>query len=193
MLKRGKVLKCPLFTEEITDNRILVYCNGIPKSGTHALERAVQLLGCNTMLAHLPYKQKPPGKQILICRHPKNVMVSWLRFTKGLVTEGFLIGLFKEFDGFPLFDSFARYEPYLKDPSVLVVRFEDLFSDGGETLERVASYLETPVLSDAYRNIVGLTVTYTGEHSDWEEHWTDPVEAAWVEAKGPEVEAIWSY
>ena len=169
-----------------------VICNGIPKSGTHALERAVQLLGCLTQHTHTPYDSSQ-GRQIVIFRHPKNVLVSWLRHQGIGVTEGHLIGLCKEFRGLPLYDAFAEYTPYLHDKDVLTVRFESLFSDGGETLNRIAQYLDVPVPPDAYGNIVGLTRSYTGKLSNWEDHWSELVESAWVEGRGPEVEAAWNY
>lgn len=171
----------------------VVLCNGIPKSGTHALVRAVQLLGCETEHVHTPYSDKASGKQILITRNPKNTLISWLRFTGEKVTQGFLMGLFKSYDGYPLYDSYARYQPYQEDKDTLIVRFEELFSDGGSSLERVADFIGVPLLDDAYDNIEGLTLTYTGKLSDWRDHWSDLVEAAWIEARGDEVEKLWSY
>ena len=167
-------------------------CNGIPKSGTHALARACQLLGLTTKHQHTPHAEKSGDRQILIARNPRDMMVSWLRFNRAQVTQGFLIHLFRDFDGHPLRESFARYEPYLTD-GTLVVRFEELFTDDGATLQRIADYAGVQVLDDAYDNIVGLTKTYTGEHSNWRDHWSDAVEDAWVIAGGLEVEKAWSY
>lgn len=58
---------------------MITLCNGLPKSGTHALEKAVQLLGRVTELDHVPYSDKREGRQLLIKRHPRNVVISWLR------------------------------------------------------------------------------------------------------------------
>ena len=169
-----------------------ILCNGVPKSGTHALAKAVQLLGQQTTLAHAPYENKPEGKSIHIVRNPRDTIVSWMRFTRTESAQGFLIGAFDNFYELPLYEQFAGYAPYKDDKDVLTVRFEDLISTP-KTLEDIAEYLEVPMLSDAFDRLPGLTVTWTGKLSNWADHWTNEVETAWVKARGPEVEAMWNY
>ena len=75
---------------------------------------------------------------------------------------------------------------------MLVVQFERLLSDENE-LMRIAEHIGCAYLSDAFDHIPGLTVTWTGELSNWVDHWTDRIDNEWVAAGGLEVEAEWSY
>ena len=76
-----------------------VYANGIPKSGTHALAKTIQLLGVPCEMAHEPYVSKPGGKTICTFRNPRNILVSWLRFTGQPVTPRLLIEQMQAFEG----------------------------------------------------------------------------------------------
>ena len=84
-----------------------VVCNGFPKTGTHALQRAVRLLGCkDTRQGHFPFHvvHVAQGQHIHICRDPRNALVSWVRWTnpprdvmRPDVMEGLLIGAIQGF------------------------------------------------------------------------------------------------
>jgi hypothetical protein len=169
-----------------------VYANGIPKSGTHALTKTIQLLGVACELSHSPYASKPDGKTVCTFRNPRNILVSWLRFTGQPVTQGMLIEQMQTFEGEGIAAAGAKYTPYLTDPAVLCVHYEELWQDGGATVAQIASFLGVPVLDDCYDNIPGLTVSWTGSPSQWQDHWTDIVDAAWKEHGGEELEAAWS-
>ena len=60
----------------------MILVNSIPKSGTHALARTVELLGCPCEWGHRQWGEEVPERHLLIVRHPKNVVISWLRFEK---------------------------------------------------------------------------------------------------------------
>lgn len=173
----------------------MVNCNGIPKSGTHALEKAVQLLGQKTQHGHLPYSKKPSHTHILILRHPKNMLVSWVRFIRSIVTQGFLIEAMSNYsqeDAGTFYDEFLAYKPYLTDKDTLVVKYEDLvLSD--ECIKKIADYLDVPYLDDAFDSLLGMTKTWTGRPSVWQEHWTDEVQKVWENINGPEIEKVWNY
>jgi len=170
----------------------MIVCNGLPKTGTHALMKAVQLLGrVDTEHAHSP--TGVTGQHIHICREPRNVLVSWVRFIRSEVTQGFLIGAMQEyFEEGTFHDEYMAYSHWLND-APLSVRFEELIGDGGVTIQAVADYLQVPYLSDAYDHLPGLTVTYTGQLSNWRDHWTPEVESAWVTHGGPEIESVYGY
>lgn len=176
----------------VRDDDTMILCNGLPKSGTHALEKAVQLLGQVTELEHVPYADRRDGRQLLIKRHPRNVVISWLRFMSGPITEGKIIHAIQTYDGGLVGDRFAAYEGYLSDPDAHVVTFENLISDESE-LRGISEFLACPYIDDAFVNILGLTITWTGKLSNWSDHWTDLIDAAWAEAGGYEAEQRWNY
>ena len=169
-----------------------IICNGIPKSGTHALVKAVQLLGQPTRHEHLPYSQKLNGKQILIKRHPRNIIISWVRFIKQQVTEGFIIHEMKTFEDNGLVQCLNDYSGYLTDKDTLVVSFESLISEESE-LRNISDFIGCEYIGDAFNNIIGLTPTYTGELSNWEDHWTDNIDKEWVKLNGHTAERLWNY
>ena len=170
----------------------MILSNGHPKTGTHALNKTIQLLGVPSQVVHFPYSEKPEEKSVCIFRNPKNVIISWLRFTGKPVTQGMIIEQIKNHAERGILESCSDYTPYL-DTDVLCVRYEELLTDEGETVEKIAKYLDVPVLEDCYPNIQGMTVTWTGEPSNWEDHWSDEIQKAWDENGGPELEAAWKY
>lgn len=159
-----------------------VLCNGIPKAGTHALLKAVQLLGMSdTVHDHIPYgEQVPKGKHIYIRRNPRNVLISWVRFTHDVVTKGFLIGAIKQFGnlGWSLPLTYANFDGWAYEDGVLTVDFELLVMDDQE-MKRIAKYLDVPYLDDAFDNLEGGTPTWTGQLSNWRDYWSVEVECEW--------------
>ena len=170
-----------------------IIANGLPKTGTHALNKTIQLLGVPSEIGHLTYAEKAEGKIICTFRNPRNVIISWLRFTGRPVTQGMIIEQIRNYGNIGIVNACAEYTPYLSDDSVLCVKYENLYTDGGKTVEEIADFLGVPVLDDCYPNIPGLTVTWTGKPSNWKEHWTDEVDKVWVKCGGPELEAAWKY
>ncbi len=202
---------------------MLVICNGNPKAGTHALVKTVELLGIpwdhtgqcrlgHCILGHwstsnpppqvtaylvkkeLDETAKPDFKHIHIVRNPRNMLVSWVRFSTGECSPGRLISAFKNYVlNKPIYDEFVAYVGWLDFPGVLTVRFEELTGDKGETAQKIADFLGVPVLPDTVERRLGGTVTWTGKLSHWPDYWSDEIEAAWVEARGPEIEEMFGY
>ena len=172
---------------------MIATANGLAKTGTHALNKTIQLLGVPSKVAHLPYSERPDGKTVCIFRNPRNVIISWLRFTGRPLTQGKIIEQIKNYQGVGIAAAGNEFTQYLIDDSVLAVRYEELISDGGKTVEQIAAYLGVPVLDDCYPNIKGLTLTWTGAPSDWEKHWTDEIDIVWKEYGGAELEGAWNY
>lgn len=168
----------------------MIYANGIPKHGTHALLKAVELLGvpvrgrlsdAGAQLGHWPALDlAADDKHILIIRQPRNSLISWLRYGGLSVTQGLLSANMQD-----QINACREYLHWLDDPRTLIVRLEALVSDGGATVQAIADYLGVPARPDAYSNIYGHTRTWSGQHSDWVTcaEWTPDVEAAW-QAKG---------
>lgn len=181
-----------------------IICNGIPKSGTHALVKTVELLGIpwvqegcagpHCIHGHFPASDPPPeGRHILIVRQPRNILVSWCRFTRSTVTDGFLMAVMRKFwEGGAFYDAVVDFAGHTQNPDVLTIRFEDLLGNSN-TVVQIAGFIGVPVLPDTFENIPGLTQTYTGRLSNWRKHWNDRVEAAWVEHGGPEAERVFGY
>lgn len=176
-----------------------VICNSMPKSGTHALIRAVELLGLpDVQLAHAAYGQLDPtaGKHLYIIRDPRNNLISRTRASAYPLTQGSLMLKLRNFeDGLSYRDYAAGFFSWIDDPATHVVRFEALIGDGGATLRGIADFLGVPYLDDAYPHIIGPTVTWTGQLSDWrsEPAWTPVVEEAFQAEGGAEVAARYGY
>lgn len=178
----------------------VVVCNGLPKTGTHALLKCVELLGVPHARDHMehghwPHGYAPEGKHICIFRDPRNVLVSWVRFARNeAVSAGFLMAAIRAYySGESFVAEAGMFTPYLSDPNALAVRFEDLLSDGGASVIAIAGFIGVPEIPDVYESIPGMTVTYTGALSVWQDHWTDQVDAVWQEEGGPQLLADWGY
>jgi hypothetical protein len=155
--------------------------NGFPKSGTHALRKGLELLGLDDVeVGHFPYPELPEGPRITIFRNPRNCLVSMARF-KGLpVATGYLMRLVRAYNGGPMADELRGYLPWRGVAHC--VRYEDLVASDA-CLRGIAAYLERPYPEDAFPNLPGLTMTWTGSPSDWRQHWSAELQAVW-EAEG---------
>lgn len=196
---------------------MLVVCNGNPKAGLHVLTKTVELLGVpwdhtgqnkpgHCTNGHWPHIVPPPellkrlprpalipdGKHIHIYRHPKNMLISWVRFTRNEVAPGFLISAMKSYYlEEPIYEEFMGYVGYLDNPDILNIRFEDLIADKED--QRIADFIETPLLQGIVERRPKGTRTWTVKLSNWKEYWTDEIDLAWVKARGPEIEEAFGY
>ena len=170
----------------------MVTTNGFPKSGNHALVKAVQLLGVPCDVAHITFGRPVEAKHVFIKRDPRNVLCSWLRFNGQPVTPGMFITAIRKFQDRPLVDEMAEFEGWLTDENTLVVSYEALISSATE-LERIADYLATPYIYGAFEALPGMTRTWFADHSDFRAIWTPEVEAVWQAEGGPELLKRWDY
>jgi hypothetical protein len=184
-------------------NNMDITCNGIRKHGTHALLKAVELLGCpvayqgqpGANLHHKPFIEEVTGKHIFIRRHPKNAFISLLRMHNIPLTTGMLISKMQSFEDENYVQHCDSYLGWLSDANALNIKFEDLMTDGGVTFQVIADYLNVPYLEDAYPNRFGLTATWSGELSDYTslQAWTNAAQAAWVSIGGDQLEQDLGY
>jgi hypothetical protein len=167
----------------------MVKLNGPPKMGNHALWKACELLGIATDGVNHIAADEPRGDErfIFIKRDPRNALVSWVRFNGMPVTQGTLIAAMADY-----LPQLPQYEGWLTAPGVLVVSFERLVADD-QQMREIASFAGVPYLDDAWPNLPDHTKTWTGRLSDWREHWTPAVDAAWVAAGGPALLERWGY
>ncbi len=170
---------------------VKVTANGFPKSGNHALVKALQLLGLPCEVNHLPFGSVIAGRHVLIKRDPRNIVCSWLRFNNKPVTPGMFIAAFRQFQTGTLVDEMVEYEGWL-NPLTLIVRYEDLIADDAE-LRRIANELGVPYIEGAFEALPGLTRTWYADHSDYRTIWTPDVEAVWSAEGGPELLVRWGY
>lgn len=174
----------------------MILTTGFPKSGTHALVKAVQLLGHPCQVDHMPHTEYAgawPGPRIVIKRDPRNVLLSWVRHQGKPVTRGMAITFMRDYDaGQTLAQAMAPFEGWLSDPGALLVSYEALTASDDE-MRRIAAHLDTPYIDDAWRWLPGMTRTWRADHSDWEALWTPQMDAAWREIGGPELLDRWGY
>lgn len=162
----------------------MILVNGIPKSGTHALLKAVELLGVTAgqiVLDHIPYNTQfldNIDKHLYIIRHPRNVLISYCRWKHQPVTGGMLIGFMHDFMGKTFTTYCQDFIPWLTDQNAFVVKYEDLMMNDA-VIRSIADHLNIIYLEDAFPNLPGLTPTWTGNPSDWTTIWNPEIDAEW--------------
>jgi hypothetical protein len=170
----------------------MVTTNGFPKSGNHALVKAVQLLGVPCSVNHLPFGEAVEDKHIFIKRDPRNIVCSWLRFQGMPVTAGMFITGLKKFQDKSFAEELSKYAGWLAAQNTLIVKYENLIQDATE-LNRIAAFLDVPYIEGAFENLPMMTRTWFADHSDFNRIWSPEVEAAWAEIGGAELLAQWGY
>ena len=167
------------------------YCTGSSKTGTHLLLKAARLFYEHLdvpMHTHTPFLHKDENKKYIhITRHPKNTLISWLRFNRTSVCEENLI---KEMG--KIITENKGYVDWLSDESTLNVRFEKLLEDETELI-RMSEFIGLPCIEDHHLKIWGGTRTFTGNLSDYNKYWTDITQLAWVNNGGVELEKKLGY
>ncbi len=198
---------------------MIILSNGAPKTGTHALVKAIELLGIPrddssfrtqrtgedlaegemreglwTGLGHFYYRDRPKVDKIVhIVRDPRNVMISWLRWVKTSVHTGLIAAAIRgEYASGGLKQVMEEFFGYLDDPDVLTVQFEDLISDEA-TIRSIATYLGMPYIDGAFEGIWGGTKTFSDTLSEWEKDWSPILDDVWAEQDGPAIEKRLGY
>lgn len=172
----------------------MIVTNGFPKSGNHALVKAVQLLGQPCRVQHEPFTQVE-GPCVFIRRDPRNVLLSWVRHLGKPVVPGMVAThaqRFEESAAGTLADAMAPFEGWLSDAGVLVVSYEALTESDAE-MRRIAAYLGVPYIDGAWQWLPGMTQTWHAQHSDWRSVWTADVQTAWDGIDGPALLQRWGY
>ena len=161
--------------------------NGFPKCGSHLLQKAVALLGQDSELVHQPYPHTFEGKHLCIFRHPRNVLISYVRYINMSVSTGTLLLAMDTFNevGPGFVKGYENFLPWLNDPNTKCFRFEEMQKDD-TAIRSIAGYLEVPYLEDAYPifAVPGTTYTWSGRLSDWKEHWNPTIQEKWVACGG---------
>jgi hypothetical protein len=169
------------------------WVNGAPKSGTHALVKACELLGVPATHHHEPYREglAIDGQPLLVMRDPRNVAISWVRHHGRPVTEGTVMAALRQFVHGSLPEDLQAYEPWLT--RAYVVRFESLVQSA-ETMRDLSRLLGSGADPDAaFAWLPGGTLTWTGRLSDWATVWTPAIDRVWQELGGPALLARWGY
>lgn len=171
-----------------------VIASGHPKSGCHALVKALHLLGWPCQVEHREHDSGLVDRHVFIKRDPRNVAVSWVRWLKQPVTEGTVIAAMRNIANTwkTLPASLAEYQGWLHQQNTLVVSYEALTASPAE-LHRMAKYLGSTVPPDAWPNLLGGTETWSGQPSDWQSVWTPGIEQHWQSIGGAELLRTWGY
>ncbi len=190
----------------------MILCNGIPKSGTHYLALCLELMGFPKIYEPQPGsyclmdhwttadKLPPHDHHILIIRHPRNTLVSMVRWQGRRTLPGVFIAAMRAYgqgiveSALPVGEFIDGYLGWLERPKeCTVVRYEDMLSDGGKTIAEIAA-LTGGVVDGVYEAAPDIqTATWTGKPSNWEDYWTSEIDAAWSECGGPEAEKALGY
>ena len=139
---------------------------------------------------HTPYDHKEEDKRYInIFRSPRNVVGSWLKFTKQDITPINYIQAIPD-----LIKEMSSYSGWLGDKSkdVLNVKFEELLT-AKKTLKNVAKFIGKTRKHNHFKNIWGGTPTFTGSPFIWRDHWTPAIEYTWVINGGEVLENTWGY
>lgn len=169
-----------------------VFCNGFPKSGNHALAKALELLGIPAEVNHEPFpSERPNGAQhILIKRDPRDIVVSWLRFNRQPVTPGTFIAAFRKFQQRSLVEEMMQFEGWLE--RAFVVPYESLIR-APALMQAMAKQLGTYYIDGAWENLPNHTSTWNAVRSDYREVWTSQVRETWSAEGGNELLMRWGY
>jgi hypothetical protein len=174
----------------------MINLNGAPKSGTHALIKAVELLGlpCDGVSAQIlrsPYAVAPKGAgAVFIYRHPRNALISRVRMERAQqVTPGLLITTMSGFCA-----EYMQYVDYLSDSETLCVRLENLIAQE-TTHQAIAAHIGRMYIANAHAALPGMTFSYNAAPSEWttDLNWTQQVTDEWVANGGAACEAAFGY
>ena len=170
-----------------------ILVNACPKHGTHALQKAVELLGQHAgEVHHIEYGEALPSgisKHLYIYRDPRDAILSWMRWDGKAITDGTFMAAVR---GPKYIPTTQRFVGWLNAPDVHAVRYEDLVSNDG-AIRGIASFLGVPYLESAFPNLPGLTRTWNDERSDFRKGWTPAVAACWREAGGDDLVNAFGY
>lgn len=157
---------------------------GFPKSGTHALQRALLLLGLGYIpTSHLPYANRHTDQPYaFIKRDPRNVVISRVRWQQKPVTEEWIVHYLRQWnERRTMGEALAAFEGWLMDPDAVQVTFERLVTEPRE-MQRLGEGVRGRWQPERWRELrSGESRTYTGQLSNWPEHWTPRIEGVWEE------------
>jgi len=185
-------------------NHNIIWCNGAPKTGTHLLLNAVYHLGVHKKRLRHEHKyydgwsdwknlEKPQLAHLHIIRHPKNVLISYVRYTFNECSEKHVL------DNIPnVIDDCRVFVKWLYDKEVLTVKFENMLKND-KTLKNIAKFIGVPFKKSAFLNMtnkvvdLGFDNTKTNKHSNWQDWWSDRHQDRWIEYGGPQLEIDLGY
>lgn len=169
-----------------------MYATGIPKSGTRALLKSLQLLNAPVNdVEHNLYSKKQEGKYICITRNPRNILISWLRMNdREISLQNIINVLYYPMLGATFLKWHLSLKQWKNDPNTMIVQYEDLI-ESPNTMIEIANYMDIPYVQGAWNNLPGGTFTYNEVPSRWQDYWNDEVQEAWEAGGGLTMEQIW--
>jgi len=166
----------------------MVCVNSFPKSGTHALQKALMLLGIESLITHTPYPDEVEGTHLFIRRDPRDAICSKIRWDGLPVTQGTFLLYLKRKD----VRAINLFTPWIRRAD-FVVQYEALIRDETE-MKRIAEFMDVPYLDDAFTNLHGATRTWQeGARSDHRAIWTPLLQEKLEESIGVNTVEEWGY
>ena len=192
----------PKAARTLDENRIRRFLGGCPQ-GMFVTTHAPFHPSLRDLIRELRFKQ------ILLLRDPRDVVVSNMFFTKdqpGVQYHKYYVEVLKSDEerimatirGFgkhadtdrpraSIRDMFEGYTPWLDDPSMLVIRFEDLIGPRGggvsgkqlDEIKRIADFVERPISNEHAQRLAqnmysrGSLTYRKGIIGDWQNHFTE--------------------
>jgi|GEM_PF-6045986 len=170
-----------------------ILINACPKHGTHALQKAVELLGQHAGdVHHIGFGEPMPegvSKHLYIYRDPRNAILSWMRWDGRSITDGSVMAAIR---GKRYLQTTRQFVGWVNAPDVHKVRYEELIADDG-AMRGIAKFLGVPYLESAFPNLPGLTRTWNLEHADFRKIWTPALAACWHEEGGDDLVQAFGY
>ncbi len=142
-------------------------------------------------------------KHMHIYRHPRNVAVSWMkhrvkeRKLKNEIIEPSKEYL-KEIISSQMFNMsvvkyYSGFSNWISDQNSLNVRFEDFFQDFDRVSSEILLFLNIQNKKPLKEKVLGNSITYSGQISDWRDWWDEEINLLWIETGGLSLEKKLGY
>ncbi len=151
----------------------------LPKGGLHALEKACSLLGVPVEIQHTDYARREIRQTLYIYREPRNMVVSHIFWEGKEPTPENLIACINDYHGFGhIKKALEEYAGWMTDKHTFVISYEELIGSPAG-IARLSEHLGVTPTGEEFGQLPGGTDTWHHPHSNWQDHWTDEVEAAY--------------
>jgi hypothetical protein len=185
--------------DELTGSKD-IWIVGIPKSGTHAAEKACKLLGLKTHVDSrhsANYHLAEDRKVLFIYRNPRDLLISTVRYRSEQqrypfdISQEKLVEVFFDLANASLPAVLTSFERWF-ETEALSLKLETLVQSP-QGINEICDYMGIPHRLDAFYELPGGTATWNDKQSNWKDHWGCEIEKVWKEEGMYDVETKWGY